>query len=102
MNLYNVILTQDAEIDLQEYIDYIIFDCDAPLTALRHYEDLFKTLERLHYIPETFPIQTGVSFLRFGINVRRINYKKMAIIYTVHGDIVYIHRIMAANLIINT
>ena len=68
---YNVILSQDAEIDL---------------------------LERF---PESYPIQTGSSFLLFGTNVRRINYKKMAIVYTVHDDIVYIHRIIAANLITN-
>jgi len=96
---YNVILSQDAEIDLQEYIDYIMFDCKAPLTALKHYENLFDTLKSLERFPESYPIQTGSSFLLFGTNVRRINYKKMAIVYTVHDDIVYIHRIIAANLI---
>lgn len=99
MSRYNVILSQDAEIDLQEYIDYIMFDCKAPLTALKHYEDLFNTLKSFERFPKSYPVQTGSSFLRFGTNVRRINYKKMAIIYTVHGDIVYIHQIVAANLI---
>ena len=35
----------------------------------------------------------------YGTNARRINYKKMAIIYTVHDNIVYIHRIIPASLI---
>ena len=95
---YKVILSQDAEIDLQAYIDYILFDCKAPLTALKHYENLFDTLKSLECFPKSYPIQTGSSFSLFGTNVRRINYKKMAIVYTVHGDTVYIHRIVAANL----
>jgi hypothetical protein len=99
MNLYNVVLSQDAENDLQEYIDYIIVGCKKPLTALRHYEGLFDLLNGLKYMPERFAIQTGASFLCFGSNVRRINYKKLAIIYTVHGNIVYILRIVTANLI---
>lgn len=101
MNLYNVILSQNAEIDLQEYIDYIIFECKAPLTALKHYESLFKTLKSLERFPKSYPKQTGDFFLPFGTNVRRINYKKMAIIYTIHSNIVYIHRIIAASLITN-
>ena len=59
MNLYNVILSQNAEIDLQEYIDYIIFECKAPLTALKHYESLFKTLKSLERFPKSYPKQTG-------------------------------------------
>ncbi|HBX45096.1 type II toxin-antitoxin system RelE/ParE family toxin [Limibacterium fermenti] len=103
MNDYNVVLSQEAEADLQDYIDYIMstYKYKAPLTALRHYEDIFNILRTLNNMPESYSIQTGTSFLRFGANVRRINYKKMAIIYTVHGGIVYIHRIIAANLIKN-
>lgn len=99
MKRYDVVLSQDAESDLQEYIDYITYDCEAPLTALRHYEELFDVLNSLKYTPEKRAIQTGRFFLRFGANVRRINYKKMAIIYTIRDHTVYIYRIIAAKLI---
>lgn len=99
MERFQVFLSEEAERDLQQYIDFIMWDCKAPLTALRHYEHLFNTLKSLEYMPERYAVQTGISFLRFEPNVRRINYKKMAIIFTIHGNIVYIHRIMPANLI---
>lgn len=102
MKRYRVLLSQYAETDLQEYIDYIILDCNAPLTALKHYEDLFKTLKSLQRFPKSYPVQTGKFFLSFGTQVRRLNYKKMAIIYTVHSSIVYIHRIIASSLITNS
>ena len=101
MTRYGISLSEEAELDLQEYIDYIIQDCKAPLTALRHYEDLFNVLRSLEYLPERYVIQKSASFLRYGPNARRVNFKKMAIIYTVHGDVVYIHRILPSSLITN-
>lgn len=96
---YQVILSENAETDFEEYIDYIISECSAPLTALRHYENFYYTLKSLENMPCSLPIQNGLYFLRFGSNVRRLNFKKMAIIYTIHHETVYIHRIIAAKLI---
>ncbi|MDR0371562.1 MAG: hypothetical protein LBH80_06895 [Prevotellaceae bacterium] len=48
---------------------------------------------------KSYPVQTNRSLLQYGINVRRINYKRLAIIYTVHEDIVYIHRIVASSML---
>ncbi|HAF62421.1 MAG TPA: hypothetical protein DCK95_08855 [Anaerolineaceae bacterium] len=97
--MYHIKLSDEAKKDFDEYIHYIRGVYHAPLTAIKHYAGLTKTINSLKSFPESYPIQTGISFLRYGSNVRRINYKKMAIIYTVHGDIVYIHRIRPANLI---
>ena len=38
-----VVLSEDAEHDITEYIDFIIREYNSPLTALRNYEGLFKT-----------------------------------------------------------
>ncbi|GAB6011751.1 hypothetical protein [Viscerimonas tarda] len=46
-----------------------------------------------------YAIQRQQSLKKYGHNVRRLNYKKMAIIYTVHSTTVYIHRIVPANTI---
>jgi len=99
MSQYSVVLSENAESDLQNYIDYIIYECKAPLTALRHYESLFETLNFLKRSPESYSIQTRASLQQFGANIRRVNFKKMAIIYTIHSDIVYIHRIVAGTMI---
>jgi len=37
--------------------------------------------------------------LKYGFFVRRINYKKMAILYTVYEDTVLIHRVVAGSMI---
>lgn len=97
--MYRIKLSDEAKKDFDEYIHHIRDVYHAPLTAIKHYAELAKTINSLNFFPESYPVQTGISFLRYGFNVRRINYKKMAIIYTVHGDIVYIHRIIPANLI---
>jgi hypothetical protein len=36
----------------------------------------------------------------YGPNVRRMNYKKMAIIYTINQDTIFIHRVIASKMII--
>lgn len=97
--MYRVKLSNEAERDFHEYIYHIHTVYHAPLTALKHYAGLTKSIHSLKRFPESYPVQTSGPFLRYGTNVRRINYKKMTIIYTVHGDIVYIHRIIPANLI---
>ena len=96
MDRYIILFSDDAENDFNSYIDYILYECKSPLTALRNYEELAETINQLKISPESFPIQPN---LRYGFNVRRVNYKKMAIIYTVHGNVVYIHRILASAMI---
>jgi len=71
----------------------------APNTAISYLQGLYDKIIHLKRSAESFPIQSSSFFQRYGVNTRRINYKKMAVIYTVHGDIVYIHRVMPANLI---
>lgn len=89
----------DAEKDFDDYIHHIRNVYHAPITVIKHYAELSNCINSLKSFPERQPLQSSSFFLRFGSNIRRINYKKMAIIYTVQGDIVYIHRIMPANLI---
>ena len=99
MLTYNIILSKNAERDFQDYIDFIIVECSAPMTALRHYESFYNTLKTLETFPESFPVQKSKFFYIFGSNPRRLNFKNMAIIYTVHNEVVFIHRIIASKLI---
>ena len=99
MNKYELIFSMESEKDMFELEDVIYFDYKAPLTAFRYIQGLKDEIKLLKRSPESYPIQTRASLLQYGSNVRRINYKKMAVIYTVHGDIVYIHRIIPASMI---
>ena len=99
MKKYKIDLSELAVSDIDDFIEYIIFVYKAPITAKRHYDGLFKTIKSLSLIAENLPITNKTNFQQFGYNVRRINHKKMTIIYTVHFDIVYIHRVIAQSLI---
>ena len=85
--------------DFKEYIDYIKIECGMPMTAARHFEAILKCFELLKVNPFINPIRDTPSLRQFGMNVRRHNFKKMAIIYTVVNNIVYIHRIIASKMI---
>jgi plasmid stabilization system protein ParE len=97
--MYRVKLTDEAKNDLDRYIHHIHSVYHAPLTALKHYIGLSNTINILKHAPDSYPIQTRTSLQQFGANVRRINFKKMAIIFTIHDDVVYIHRIIAGAMI---
>ncbi|GHT31844.1 MAG: type II toxin-antitoxin system RelE/ParE family toxin [Prevotellaceae bacterium] len=96
---YKIKLSNDAQYDFDNYIDYILFECGAPLTAIKHYEGITRALNDLSKNPFINNVRDNAFFKTLGMNVRRENYKKMAIIYTVNEDTVFIHRIIASSLI---
>ena len=98
---YNLVVSKEARNDINTYIDYIIYECDAPKTAKQHYDDLMALLEKIRKYPTAFSVRTAASLLQYGYNVRRANYKKMAILYSMKGSMVYIHRVVAASMIID-
>ena len=97
--MYEVIVLPEAETEFYNYIDYIYYTCDAPLTAAQHYNEILELLYSLENHAGIYQIECLSSLQKYGNNVRRLNYKKMSIIYTIREHIVYVHRIMAAFLI---
>ena len=98
--MYEVIVLPEAETEFYNYIDYVYYACDAPLTAAQHYNEMLELLYSLENHAEIYQVEYLPSLQKYGNNVRRLNYKKMSIIYTIRENIVYVHRIMAASLIL--
>ncbi len=99
--MYQIRYSDSALEDIKE-LRFVIRDTyKAPSTAVSYLQGLYNKIADLKIHAESLPIQSSPFFSRYGINVRRINYKKMAIIYTVHDDIIYIQRIIPASLIVN-
>ena len=96
---YTVHLSPEAEADFDSYIDYISDELDAPLTALKHYEGLSGKINELERNPKAYPMRNQKSLIKYGLFVRRVNYKRMAVLYTIFGDVVFIHRIIASSMI---
>ena len=101
MNRYNIVYSDDADYDLNNLFDVIFYEYAAPLTAYRYVEGVINTIKSLSVFPDAYPIRHNPSFAKYGVNVRRVNYKKMAILYTVCENTVYIHRVVAGSLIID-
>lgn len=99
MNTFKIHISNDAQADLDDLYYTILLELKAPTTAFKYLQELKNTIKSLSKTANTFQIQTRASLQQYGINVRRINYKRMTIIYTIHSDIVYIHRIVSQSMI---
>ncbi len=97
---YIIEFKQSAKSDLVELEKFIVEDCLAPLTAKRRLADLNNRLDWLEKYAELPAIDFNLSY-QYGLLVRTIPYgKKMAIIYTVEDEMVYILRIMPQSMIV--
>ena len=93
---YTVYLSDESKKDIYTLTNVIMYEYKAPATAFKYIQGLLDTILSLEQTAEAFPLQSHRFFLKYGQYVRRINYKRMAIIYTVYGSTVYIHRVMPA------
>jgi hypothetical protein len=96
---YRIVYSNDAENDIFD-LDYIIREVyKSPLTAARYIQGIYDEIKKLEIHATIYAVQFRESLLRYGFNVRLVNYKKIAIIYTIHNDTVLIRRIIAENII---
>ena len=99
MRQFEISLTAKALSDIDKLRFAIIFKYRAPLTAKRYLKGLNDTIQSLKIGADSIQIDTELSG-RYQLDVRRVNYKEMAILYSAEGNIVYIHRIMPQSMII--
>jgi plasmid stabilization system protein ParE len=100
MKVYAVKISMQANSDIENLHSYIYEHCKSPLTAKRYVEGLYLRIKSLAHSAESFPISSQRSVLQYGFNARRINYKKIAIIFTVHDKTVLIRRLTPGTLIL--
>ena len=97
MKRFNVIYSNQANVDLENLSDVIMYKYKAPITSKGYIFGLRAEIKRLSIIADTLPYYTSPQLIKYGPNTKRINYKEMAIIFAIYGSIVYIHRILSAN-----
>ena len=90
---YTIRFKSKAYSDIAQLKEFIHKKCAAPLTARRQFELLEKHLDWIEQYAELPGVDVELS-IKYGFG------KKMAIIYSVEGNIVYIHRIMPQSMII--
>ena len=102
MKRYDVVITENAQQDLRNLSNVIIFEYKSPVTAIKYLRGIYDQFRCLQFNAESLKIQTSKSYLKFGFNTRRINYKKMAIIYSLVDNTVYVKRVVPAKTIHNS
>ena len=96
---YSFEYSEEAKTDLRNLANTIIYEYKSPVTAFNYLQGIIDTIKNLCNYPKVYAICSASSLLQYGHFVRRVNYKKMAIIYSIYENTVYIHRIIAGALI---
>ncbi|MCQ2339269.1 MAG: type II toxin-antitoxin system RelE/ParE family toxin [Paludibacteraceae bacterium] len=99
MARFRILVTNTAERDIVSIVQYIREELHSPLTAKRYYEGLMEHLQWLEEHASVLPIQPDAPLYNDGLPIRRLNYKNVAIIYTISGRDVYVYHIIAQKLI---
>ena len=99
MKKYVVRISDAAQNDIYEIIDYISEIYKAPLTAEKYLIELFDAIFSLENFAESISVSEKTDILKFGLNVRTIVFKKLIIVYTVHSNIVLIKAVISGALI---
>ncbi|MBV5342654.1 hypothetical protein JZU68_03245 [bacterium] len=100
MKRFNIRTSSQADFDIENLHFYILEICKSPLTSKQYIKGIYSEISNLSISAESFSVSELKVVLKYGHNARRINYKKMAIIYTIHEDIVLIHRVVPASMLI--
>lgn len=96
MKRYKIFVTQTAKNDIDELFSFIVSEYKSLSTAEKYINGIEITINKLTISAESLHIQNKLSTPPNASCLRRINYKKMAIFYTVNSGIVYIHRVIPA------
>ena len=99
MNSYSIKYSSIALRDIDDLFHVIANKYKAPLSAFKYVQGLKDTIDQLKRHPDALPLNYHKPFEKYGPTIRRINYKRMAIIYDISENTVYIHRILAASTI---
>lgn len=101
MKKYVVRITEDAQNDIFDLIDFIADTYKAPRTAEKYLIELYDNIFSLENYAESIQISLKSDILKYGLNARSIVFKNFVIVYTVENDIVYIKAVISGKLVIN-
>ena len=101
MRKSHVNISEAALRDIESVHDYIAYELFEPITADKYVRGIYDAIKHLSFHGLSMAVSERDFLLsQYGPTVRNINYKKMAIIYTVENHEITIQRIMAASLIL--
>ena len=101
MRKYLVKITNTALQDIDNVHDYIAYELFEPITADKYIRGIYDAIKYLSLYGASIAVSERDFLLsQYGLTVRNITYKKMAIVYTLNKDEIIIQRIMTGALIL--
>ena len=87
---YKVVVTDEAEEDLNQFIQYLLFAKKNKQAARNVLDDFEDTVKRLKYVASSLKICDNPHLQSFGY--RRINFKqhRYFMLYRIENDVVYV------------
>ena len=98
MKQYEIVYTEESVENLNQVFRYIHDDCAAPATARIYMEELKAEVERLRVCAGVFSPNLRLTE-QIGFEVRRLNYKKMAVLYSIVDNRVIVRSILPQSLL---
>jgi hypothetical protein len=97
---YVLIVSTRARRDISNVYKHIRDVYKQPLTAIRYQVGIINKINRLPiYGASIAPSQSTWLRFHFGITIRHIRYKNMAILFNIHNHCICIKRVIPAKLI---
>ena len=97
--MYNIRIRSQADRDIKNVVDYIEYELFNPTVAKRFFEGIYAKINQLRYNAGIFAKSTYRDVLKYDPTARHVTYKGFTIIYSIHGNLVLIHRIIHGSLI---
>ena len=97
--IYRIKYELRAVDDIEDIIDYIEHELFNPIAAKRFLEGIFAKINGLKLNAGIFAISTYEDVLKYDAFARHVTYKGFTIIYSIHGDLVVVHRVIHGSLI---
>jgi plasmid stabilization system protein ParE len=96
--MYVLEYSSEAKLDIGNIAYWIAEEKGMPDTAFEYMNRLSKAIKEMAKHPMAYSIRTSPSaILKYGLNVRRMNFEKLAILFVIKDDnTIYIHRIIAS------
>ena len=92
--IYNIHIKRRAMKDIQKVVDYIEYELYNPITAQRFFDGFDAKIAQLSLNAGIFAKSTYKDVLKYDDNARHVLYKGFAIIYSIHGNLVVVHRVI--------
>jgi len=99
--IYRIHIKPQAGIDIVKIVDYIAYELHNPVVAQRYFDGFDAKIDQLRFNAGIFAKSTYKDVLKYDVAARHVTYKGFAIIFSIHGDLVVIHRIIHGSLIKN-